>query len=50
MATFTNILEKLGTTNLKIEVTYIKSFTPQIQAAVSSEITVPCTKLYVISK
>lgn len=50
MATFTNILEKHGTTILKTEVTFIKSFTSQIQAAVSSEIIVPCTKIYVTSK
>jgi len=50
MATFTNILEKHGITILKIEVTFIKSFTSQIQAAVYSEVIVPCTKLYVTSK
>jgi len=50
ITTFTNILEKHGVTILKIEVTFIKSFNSQIQAAVSSEIIVPCKKLYVTSK
>jgi len=50
MATFINILEKHGIIILKIEVTFIMSFTSQIQAAVSSEIIVPCTKLCHIQK